>query len=270
MSILDRIVAAKAEEVAALAARAAELRDAAESMPPARAFEAALQRESEVALIAEVKRRSPSAGWIRRDLAPADVARAYEAAGAAAVSVLTDADFFGGSLADLDEVRRTVSLPVLRKDFTIDPVQVWESRAAGADAILLIARILDDSQLRDLGALARELGMAVLVEIHGAAELDRALAAGATVVGVNNRDLSTFHTDLGIALGLAARVPAHCALVAESGIRGPADVARLGRAGVDAVLVGETLMRAADVGAATAELTGHASAPRGMPAAAEA
>jgi len=264
MSILDRIVATKREEVALLKSRGGELRGAAEAMPPARPFAGALRRGAEVALIAEVKRRSPSAGWIRPEAGVREIAEAYAAAGAAALSILTDSLYFGGALADLEEARSRVAIPVLRKDFLIDALQVWEARAAGADAVLLIARILNDAVLGELHALATELGMGVLVEVHDRSELDRALVAGAEVIGVNNRDLATFTTDLGVVLGLAGAVPPDRVLVAESGIRNAADVDRLGGAGVHAVLVGETLMRAADVGRAAASLVGR---PRRAPAA---
>ncbi len=254
MDILQRIVEAKRLEVEALRPRARALRDAAEAAPPPRPFADALRRGGEVALIAEIKRRSPSAGWIRPDAVVREVASAYEAAGAAALSVLTDGEFFGGSLEDLREARAAVELPVLRKDFVLDPVQVWEARAAGADAVLLIVRILEDEELADLHGLAAELGLGVLVEAHTEAEVDRALAAGAEVIGVNNRDLATFHTDLSVVLGLVGRLPSGCTLVAESGIRTPEDVDRLGAAGIHAILVGESLMRAPDIGAAAATL----------------
>lgn len=257
MSILDRIVERKGEEVARLRPRMAELRAEAEAADTPRPFEAALRREGEVAVIAEVKRRSPSAGWIRPGARVEEVARAYAAAGAAALSVLTDGEHFGGSLDDLRAARGTVALPVLRKDFIVDAVQVWEARAAGADAVLLIVRILEDAALGELHALASGLGMGVLVEAHTAAEVERALEAGARVVGVNARDLSTFRTDLGVALELAERIPAGRVRVAESGIRTAEDVERLGAAGVHAVLVGESLMRAPDVAAAAAALTGR-------------
>ncbi|MBX6366144.1 MAG: indole-3-glycerol phosphate synthase TrpC [Gemmatimonadetes bacterium] len=260
--MLGRIVATKREEVAALAPRRAELRARAEAAPAPRPFEAALRAGACVGLIAEIKRRSPSAGSIRPELSVAEVARAYAAAGAAALSVLTDRDYFDGSLEDLAVARAAVGLPALRKDFLVDEVQVWEARAAGADAVLLIVRILDDARLRALHALARELGLGVLVEVHDRAELDRALAAGATVVGINNRDLDTFRTDLGVTLSLAGSVPPGGVLVAESGIRGPEDVDRLAGAGVDAVLVGESLMRSAELEAAARALAGR---PRGEP-----
>lgn len=255
MSLLDRIVETKRAEVAVLSRRTAELRGRAEGADhKTRDLVEALRRDAEVALLAEVKRRSPSAGWIREDAEPARVAAAYAHAGAAAVSVLTDADFFGGSLGDLERVREEVPLPVLRKDFIIDPVQIWEARAAGADGVLLIVRILDDARLRDLHVLATELTLDVLVEVHDERELERALAGDAHIVGVNNRDLSTFKTELGTTLRVAREVPPDRVLVAESGIRDAADVERLGAAGVDAVLVGETLMRSEDIGEAAAAL----------------
>ena len=255
--ILDRIVQVKRDEVAATAQRRAELVAEAKDAAPARGFRAALSRPDRVRLLAEVKRRSPSAGEIRPGADPAEVARAYERAGAAAVSVLTDRQFFGGGLDALRAVRAAVSLPLIRKDFVIDPVQVWEARAGGADAILLIARILDDGALRDLHGLAVELGMDVLVEAHDEAEVERSLAAGATLLGVNNRDLDNFTTDLGLCVRLASIVPADVVYVAESGIRTADDVDRLGAAGVDAVLVGESLMRQPDLQAAAAALVGR-------------
>jgi indole-3-glycerol phosphate synthase len=262
MGILDQIVATKRAEVERLRPELARLRAAAEGAAPARPFEAALRRGGEVALIAEIKRRSPSAGWIREELGVEAVARAYAAAGAAALSVLTDADYFGGALSYLEAARGAVPLPVLRKDFVIDPLQLWEARAAGADGVLLIARILDDSELRDLLALARELGMGVLVEVHTAAEVERAVASGAGVIGINSRDLDTFHTDVGVALSLARQIPADRVVVGESGIRSASDVDRLGAAGADAILVGESLMRAPDIGAAAAALVGRPRRPR--------
>ncbi len=226
-------------------------------MPPTRSFAAALRGEDEVRLLAEIKRRSPSAGDIRAGADPVEVALAYRAGGAAAISVLTDGPFFGGSLDDLARVRAAVDLPLLRKDFVIAPVQISEARAAGADAILLIVRILDDAQLADLSAFAHSLGLDVLVEVHDAGELERALGIGATLIGINNRDLGTFRTDLDLSLELAQGVDPSVTLVAESGIRTGDDVRRLGAAGVDAVLVGESLMRQADLEAAAAALTGH-------------
>jgi indole-3-glycerol phosphate synthase len=196
-SVLDRVVRTKRAEIAALAPRRQELRRAAEAASPARPFAAALALRGQVAVIAEYKRRSPSAGAIGAGQ-PAEVAARYEAGGASALSVLTDAEYFGGSLADLKAARGAVAMPVLRKDFVLDDVQVWEARAAGADAILLIVRILEDGALRGLLELSRELGLAALVEAHDAAEVDRAIEWGATLIGVNNRDLSKFRTDLSV------------------------------------------------------------------------
>ena len=261
-TILDRIVATKHEELRALAGIASELRSRAADAAPARGFEAALRRPGEVCLLAEVKRRSPSAGEIRPGADPVEVARAYHEGGAAALSVLTDREYFGGDLEALRSVRAAVPLPVIRKDFVVDPLQVYEARAAGADAVLLIVRILDDERLRDLHALIRELGMDALVEAHHAGEVERALAAGATLVGVNNRDLDTFTTDLELSLRLAASAPPEVTFVSESGIRTAADVDRLGAAGVDAILVGESLMRQPDLRAAAAALSGRPKVER--------
>jgi indole-3-glycerol phosphate synthase len=260
--ILDRIVATKRREVDELRPRADSLRAEAAGASPPRDFAGALRAGPHVRLIAEVKRRSPSAGWLARDLDPGALARDYAAAGAACVSVLTDADYFAGGLADLAAVRAAVALPLLRKDFVIDPLQVLEARAAGADAVLLIVRILGDEDLASLHALTHSLGMAALVEVHDAAEMARALAAGASLLGINNRDLDTFTTDLDLSVRLAGAAPPEALLVAESGIRSGADVARLGAAGVDAVLVGESLVRAPDQAAATAALARHPRAAR--------
>ena len=207
-------------------------------------------------MIAEVKRRSPGAGQIRPFLDPTEVATGYANAGAAAVSVLTDRDYFGGSLGDLRTVRDAVQLPVLRKDFVIDELQVSEARAAGADAVLLIVRILEDALLADLHAAATGLGMTALVEVHDAREMERAAAAGARVIGINNRDLRTFTTDLAVTLDVMDGAPSGAVVVSESGIRTRADVERLGENGVHAVLVGESLLRADDPAAALGELVG--------------
>ncbi|MDB4951025.1 MAG: Indole-3-glycerol-phosphate synthase [Gemmatimonadetes bacterium] len=255
--VLDRIVAVKHAEVRGILPYRAELIAAAKDAPPARPFAAALRSPHEVRLLAEVKRRSPSAGEIRPGADPAEVARAYQSAGAAALSVLTDREFFGGGLNALRDVRAAVGLPLIRKDFVVDPVQVWEARGAGADAVLLIVRILGDGLLADLLGLAWELGMDALVEAHTPEELDRALAAGSTLVGVNNRDLDTFTTDLELCVHLAPRVPSSVTYVGESGIRSAEDVDRLGAAGIDAILVGESLMRQPDVRAAAAALVGR-------------
>ncbi|HYH81812.1 MAG TPA: indole-3-glycerol phosphate synthase TrpC [Longimicrobium sp.] len=262
-NILDRIVEVKRDEVRDLSGRASELSSRAKDAPPPRGFAAALRHPSEVRLLAEVKRRSPSAGEIRPGADPVEVARAYELGGAAALSVLTDTRFFGGELDFLVRVRRAVGLPVLRKDFVIDPLQVHEARAAGADAVLLIVRILADAQLAELHGVARELGMDVLVEVHTAEEMARARAAGCTLAGVNNRDLATFTTDLDLSIRLASGVSEEVTLVAESGIRTAEDVDRLGAAGFDAILVGESLMRQADLRAAAAALAGRPKRARG-------
>ncbi|MBI4409907.1 MAG: indole-3-glycerol phosphate synthase TrpC [Gemmatimonadetes bacterium] len=260
MSVLEEIVRGKRVEVERLSSHRTALRSAAESAPMTRSFASVLQRRGEVAVIAEMKRRSPSAGWLWADARAEEIGAAYEAAGASAVSVLTEAQHFGGSLADLRAVRERIGLPVLRKDFLIDELQLWESRAAGADAVLLIVRILELERLQALLALARELGLAALVEVHSRGELECALAAEADIVGVNSRDLDTLRMDVTLALELAPEVPAERVLVAESGIREAADVDRLGEAGVNAVLVGEALMRARALRgamAATAALCGR-------------
>jgi indole-3-glycerol phosphate synthase len=255
--ILRRIVRTKQMEIAALLPRLSSLRAAAEALPPCRRFAASLRAGASVALIGEFKRRSPSAGPLGGQAGPAASAAAYQEAGASALSVLTDEEYFGGTLEDLRQARSVSALPVLRKDFVLDPVQVYEARAAGADAVLLIARILDDAQLADLLQLVREVGLDALVEVHNEEELARAIARGVDLVGVNNRDLATFRTDLGLSVRLAPFVPAGMTLVAESGIRTSADVDRLAEAGVDAILVGETLMRAGTEGARAAGLAGR-------------
>ena len=256
-NILDRIVAVKRDEVRPLQSRKAELVARAKDAPPPRGFASALRSPSEVRLLAEVKRRSPSAGDIRPGADPVEVAAAYQRGGAAALSVLTDREFFGGDLDALVRVRQALSLPVIRKDFVVDPLQLWEARAAGADAVLLIVRILSDAQIAELLALAAELGLDALVETHTADEMARALDAGSTLVGVNNRDLGTFVTDLDLSIRLAPDVPSSVTLVAESGIRTADDVDRLGAAGFDAILVGESLMRQPDLEAAASALVGR-------------
>jgi indole-3-glycerol phosphate synthase len=261
-NILDRIVATKRTEVEALRSLRSDLRARAGDADDPRGFARALRVPGEVRLLAEVKRRSPSAGEIRPGADPAEVARAYASGGAAAISVLTDRDYFGGSLDALPAVRAAVALPAIRKDFLIDPLQLWEARGAGADAVLLIARILDDSLLGELLGLAAELRMDALVEVHTADELSRVLDAGATLVGVNNRDLAVFRTDLDLSVRLASQVPGEVTLVAESGIHTPEDVDRMGAAGVDAVLVGEALMRQPDLAAAAARLVGRSRRSR--------
>jgi len=252
--ILAEIVRTKTAELAELRPQVRALERAAETAEPPRDFAAALSARDRVAVIAECKRRSPGAGEIRPGLDPAELTRGYARAGASALSVLTDRDYFGGSLADLAAAKNATRLPVLRKDFTTDPLHVVEARAGGADAVLLIVRILSDAMLAGLHAQAKGLGMSVLVEVHDGAELARALALEPAIVGINNRDLATFRTDLGTTLELLDDVPDGVLVVSESGIRGPDDVARLGDHGVDAVLVGETLLRAHDPERATREI----------------
>jgi indole-3-glycerol phosphate synthase len=231
-----------------------DLKALALEIPPPRPFRGALARTDRVNVIAEHKRRSPSRGTIREDLRAADVAQAYEAAGAAALSVLTDEPFFGGRLEHLVAARAATSLPVLRKDFIVDRWQVWEARAAGADAVLLIVAALDDRTLRDLLLVSQEAGMDALVEVHDRLELDRALEAGAQLVGVNNRNLKTMEVSLETSLLLAPALPEGVLAVAESGIRSGDDVRRLRETGFSAFLIGESLMGAPDPGAALRSL----------------
>jgi indole-3-glycerol phosphate synthase len=260
MSVLDEIVATKRREIEAakIARPEAEVRGAAESALPPRDFFNALAAGGPIKLIAEVKKASPSAGVIRADFQPVEIAKIYEQHGATCLSVLTDEPYFQGKLEYLRDIRKTVSLPVLRKDFILDTYQIYEARAAGADAVLLIAECLDDCSLRALHNAAVELGMSPLVELYDPENLQRAFDAGATLIGINNRDLRTFKTDLEHSLRMRERVPDQCVLVAESGIRTRADVQRLEAAGVDAILVGETLMARLDIGAAVDELLGKA------------
>ncbi|MFN2607809.1 MAG: indole-3-glycerol phosphate synthase TrpC [Acidimicrobiales bacterium] len=253
-SVLDRIVAAHRATAAADRRPLAELAERAAAAPPPRGFRAALAGEPGLSVIAEIKRRSPSAGPLAPDLVPADLARRYQSGGAAALSVLTDAEFFGGSADDLVHARAACHLPVMRKDFTVAEADVCDARLMGADAVLLIVAALSDPELSRCRALAVDLGLDALVEVHSEAELDRAAAAGADLVGVNRRDLRTFEVDLGLAERLAARRPPGVVMVAESGVRGVADLAGLSACGFDAVLVGQTLVTAADPGAALAGL----------------
>ena len=259
--VLARILATKREEVAARSAVRAlgEVRAAALAAPPARGFAAALQRRTGAghpAVIAEVKKASPSRGVIRPDFDPPAIARSYATGGAACLSVLTDEQYFQGADDYLVAARAACDLPVLRKDFMIDPWQIWESRALGADCVLLIVAALDDGMLHALSETAGEAGLDVLVEVHDAEELDRALALPTPLVGINNRDLRSFETSLDVSLTLHARMPAGRLTVAESGIHTTADVARLRDAGIDAFLVGEAFMRADDPGEALANLFG--------------
>ncbi len=250
-SILDRIVTYKREEVAAARRRVPEaaLEDQVAALPPARDFRAALEAGPGVQVIAEVKKASPSAGVLRADFDLVAIATAYEANGAACISVLTDEPSFQGRLEYLRQIRAAVTCPLLRKDFLLDRYQILEARAAGADAVLLIAEILPGETLPRLLAQVQDLGLQALVELYDRDNLPRVLAAGARLVGVNNRDLRTFRTSLDHTLEVAKEVPPDVCLVSESGIRDRDDVRRLQSAGVRAVLVGESLMRAADVGA---------------------
>jgi indole-3-glycerol phosphate synthase len=258
-TILDQIVDHKRKEIAQARSRrpVSEVIAAMKDAPAVRDFVGALRGAVDVALIAEVKKASPSAGLIRADFDAVRIARTYADHGAAAISVLTDESYFQGHLDYLRNVRASVPVPVLRKDFLLDPYQVYEARAAGADAVLLIAECLDDATMAELFALTAELGMASLVELYEPENLERVLRLGPSLVGVNNRNLKTFVTDLGHSLRLRPRVPADVAFVSESGIRTRADVERLRGAGVNAMLVGETLMRQPDVAAAVDELLGR-------------
>jgi indole-3-glycerol phosphate synthase len=259
--ILDKIVAVKHQEVAAARKRKSLeiVRADAESRVLTRDFVGALRAkiaQGKPAVIAEIKKASPSKGVLRQDFIPADIAQSYAEHGAACLSVLTDVQFFQGEVDYLKQARASCQLPVLRKDFMVDPYQIYESRAMGADCILLIAACLDDAQMKDLEAIALGLDMAVLVEVHDGAELDRALKLKTPLVGINNRNLQTFDVSLDTTLGLKARVPVDRLLVTESGIQTRDDVLRMGAAGVNAFLVGEAFMRAPEPGEALAALFG--------------
>ena len=258
-TILDDIVARKHREVAVARERVPTmaLEGRLAVAPAVRDFVAAVSAPGAIRLIAEFKRKSPSAGELRPDDSIEEIVRGYAAAGAAALSVLTDAVGFGGSLVDLESARVAVPLPVLRKEFVVDRYQVLEARAHGADAVLLIAECLDDCLLRSLYREILDLGMTPLVELHDPVHLPRVLDLGATLIGINNRDLRTMKTDLEQVLRLRDRVPPECVLVAESGIRSRADVERLEQAGIGAMLVGESLLRSPDPGAAAAALLGR-------------
>jgi len=262
--ILDRILAVKAEEVASAKHLKSlnAIRQESAGAAPARDFTGALRAKMTAglpAVIAEIKKASPSRGILRDPFEPAAIAASYERHGAACLSVLTDRQFFQGALGQLQEARSACALPVLRKDFTIDPYQIYEARAAGADCILLIVAALDPAQMRDLEPVAHVLGMAVLVEAHDARELDRALQLETPLIGINNRNLHTFETRLDTTLELAARVPADRLVVTESGILTPADVALMRRNRVNGFLVGEAFMRATDPGAELERLFGAAA-----------
>jgi indole-3-glycerol phosphate synthase len=269
-NILDKIVAAKRLEVTRLGSQADKLKQAAAARTDFRDFAAALRgglgsgqtaigrgavgHRALPSLIAEIKKASPSAGIIAPEFDPVRIAHAYEGAGASALSVLTDEKFFQGRIEYLQQIRAVVRLPVLRKDFIIDELQVYESAARGADAILLIVAILEDGPLKRFRELAAQMRLAALVEVHDEGELDRALGSGATLIGVNNRDLRDFSVNLATTERLAARIPGDKIVVAESGINTCADVARVANAGVHAILVGESLIRSGDIGTKVREL----------------
>jgi indole-3-glycerol phosphate synthase len=267
-NILDRIVEARR---ASVAHRKRVLPDVVLKMAvekkvaPPRDFPGALTRAGKINIISELKKASPSRGVIRDEYAPAVLAASLEEAGAAALSVLTEEDFFSGSLADLKEASRVTKIPILRKDFIVDPWQVWETRAAGADSFLLIAAVLNDLELRDLLELGRTLKMEALVEVHSREELDRVLNAGARIIGVNNRDLRDFRVHLETSLRLVEAISEECIAVSESGLRTYDDLARLQHAGFDAFLIGEHVMQSADPAAALRALlvpagAGHTAA----------
>ena len=262
-NILERIVEARR---ASVAHRKRVLPDVAlqlaveKRVAPPRDFPAALARAGKINIISELKKASPSRGVIRQEYAPAVLAASLEEAGAAALSVLTEEDFFSGSLGDLKEASRVTKIPILRKDFIVDPWQVWETRAAGADSFLLIAAVLNDAELRELLELGRALKMEALVEVHAPKELERALEAGARIIGVNNRDLRDFQVHLETSLGLADAIPEECIAVSESGLRTHDDLLRLQRAGFDAFLVGEHVMQSADPAVALRALLAPANA----------
>ena len=261
--ILAEIVEHKKQQLPELRARAAELEQLAyERTTPRRSFLKAL-RDSDPAIIAEIKKASPSRGLLQADFHPAFIAHAYETGGAACLSVLTDARYFQGSLADLEAARAATALPVLRKDFTIDRIQIFEAAAHGADAILLIAAILGTAELQTFRELAHSLGTAALVEVHNAEELAKAIDSGAEIIGVNNRDLATFEVSLDTSVRLSYQMPSGALRVSESGIHTRADIDLLREAGFEAFLVGESLMRSPDPAAALRMLRQKDHAERG-------
>lgn len=257
-SFLGRIVSLKRGELthAQKKLSLATLQQMAQAQAAPRDFRRALKTGENLAVIAELKKSSPSAGLLREDFDPIRLAKSYAAHGAAALSILTDEKFFGGNLENLQQARNACTLPILRKDFILNPYQIWEARAHGADAILLIVAMLDRTQLFELLCVAAEAGMQALVEVHNGTELDRALLVGANLIGVNNRDLLTFEVTLETTERLSKSIPPSCVRVAESGIKSRRDVERMAACGVDAILVGSHLMQQADPGDALAELTG--------------
>ena len=250
---LKEILAEKQREVSALKKKGEPVNEV-NGMPPVRDFKGAVSAPGRINLIAEIKFASPSAGFIRKKTDPLTIGQIYENAGAAAISFLTDASFFGGDLTKLPLLKKAVPLPILRKDFIIDEIQVKESSVFGADAILLIARILEHGQLKDLLALCREYGMAALTEVHDRDDLDMAVDCGADIIGVNNRDLDTFDIDLNTTLGLAPFIPDTCVAVSESGINKAQDINLLKEYGIPAVLVGSSIMKSKDIETKTREL----------------
>ncbi|HSB34858.1 MAG TPA: indole-3-glycerol phosphate synthase TrpC [Nitrospirota bacterium] len=256
--ILDDIIANKKEELAELKRRVspADMKAKAADAGPVRGFAAALSAGKGVRLIAEIKKASPSKGVIREDFDPVAIARVYAGSGASCISVLTEQKFFQGRIEYLDSVRKAQGLPLLRKDFIVDEYQIFEARAAGADAVLLIAACLEKQQLEDFLGIAAGLGLDALVESHTYRELDKSLLAGAAMVGINNRDLSTFAVNLQTTLDLLKDIPDDCTVVSESGIRTRDDVVKLENAGVDAILAGESLMKEKDIGKKVRELLG--------------
>jgi indole-3-glycerol phosphate synthase len=259
--ILDDIIAFKRQQLAALMRTIplSEVKAKARDAGVARGFESALSRPGEVRLIAEVKKASPSKGVIRHDFDPVSIAMEYTKAGAACISVLTETQFFQGKLEYLADIRKEAPLPLLRKDFIIDEYQIHEARAAGADALLLIAACLERARIEDYLGIAKSIGLDVLVEAHTYKELDKTLLAGASIIGINNRNLSTFTVNLGTTLDLLKDIPDDRTVVSESGIQTRDDIVRLQNAGVDAVLIGESLMREKDIGQKVKELLGKES-----------
>jgi indole-3-glycerol phosphate synthase len=260
-TVLDRILESRRAEVEHRKKVLPEtaLKYGVKAASPVRDFSAALSRDG-LNVLAELKPASPSHGVLREPFDPPALATALESAGAAALSVLTESEFFRGSLKNLRDARKSVNLPVLRKDFIFDPWQVWETRANDSDSLLLMVAVLQDAQLRDLIALTREVGMEPLVEVHTADELDRALSAGSRIIGVNNRDLKTLEVRVETSFELIARIPDHCIAISESGLRSHDDLRKLREAGFDAFLIGEHLMLAPDPAAALVQLLG--TAPR--------